>query len=41
VNIGKTIAFNEAELFDEDGDLIARGTFTCRVMRGDKANGRL
>jgi uncharacterized protein (TIGR00369 family) len=41
VSIGKTIAFTEAELFDEAGELVARGTFTNRVMRGDKANGRL
>jgi uncharacterized protein (TIGR00369 family) len=40
VSIGKTIAFTEAELFDEAGDLVARGTFTNRVMRGDLANGR-
>jgi uncharacterized protein (TIGR00369 family) len=40
VNIGKTIALTEAELFDADGDLVARGTFTCRVMRGDMAAGR-
>ena len=40
VNIGKTIALTEAELFDEAGDLVARGTFTCRVMRGDIASGR-
>lgn len=39
VSLGKTIAFTEAELFDEDGDLVARATFTNRVMRGDKANG--
>jgi uncharacterized protein (TIGR00369 family) len=41
VNIGRTIAFTEAELFDEHGDLIARGTFTNRVMHGHKASGRL
>jgi uncharacterized protein (TIGR00369 family) len=40
VNIGKTIALTEAELFDDIGDLVARGTFTCRVMRGDMASGR-
>jgi uncharacterized protein (TIGR00369 family) len=40
VNLGKTIALTEAELFDEAGDLVARGTFTCRVMRGDMAEGR-
>jgi uncharacterized protein (TIGR00369 family) len=40
INIGKTIALTEAELFDEAGDLVARGTFTCRVMRGDMASGR-
>ena len=40
VNIGKTIALTEAELFDDAADLVARGTFTCRVMRGDMASGR-
>ena len=40
VNLGKTIALTEAELFDESGDLVARGTFPCRVMRGDMASGR-
>ncbi len=40
VSLGKTIAFTEAELFDEAGDMVARATFTNRVMRGDKANGR-
>ena len=40
INLGKTIALTEAELFDEAGDLIARATFTNRVMRGDKAQGR-
>jgi uncharacterized protein (TIGR00369 family) len=32
VSMGKTIAFTEAELFDESGDLIARGTFTSRLV---------
>ena len=41
VNLGKTIALTEAELFDAEGDLVARGTFTCRVMRGDMASGRV
>jgi acyl-coenzyme A thioesterase PaaI-like protein len=41
VNIGRTIAFTEAEPFDEDGDLVARSTIANRAMRGDKANGRL
>ncbi len=40
VSMGKTIAFTEAELFDEAGDLVARATFTNRVMRGDMAQGR-
>ncbi len=40
VSLGKTIAFTEAELYDEAGDLIARGTFTNRVMRGDNVSGR-
>ena len=40
VNIGKTIAFTEAELFDEHGDLVARGSFTNRVMHGSRAGGR-
>jgi uncharacterized protein (TIGR00369 family) len=37
VRMGKTIAFTEAELFDEAGELVARATFTNRVMGGDKA----
>ena len=39
VRMGKTIAFTEAELFDEAGDIVARATFSNRVMRGDKAEG--
>ncbi len=31
VNLGKTIVFSEAELFDNSGDLVARGTFTSRA----------
>lgn len=38
VSIGKTIAFTEAELFNEGGELIARGTFTSRLVAG-KENG--
>ena len=34
VSMGKTIAFTEAELFDEGGDLVARGTFTSRLVAG-------
>ena len=37
VSLGKTIAVTEAELFDEGGTLIARGTFTGRVMEGAMA----
>jgi uncharacterized protein (TIGR00369 family) len=40
VRLGRNIAFTEAELFDETGDLVARATFSNRVMRGDIANGR-
>ena len=32
VSLGKTIAVTEAELFDEGGLMVARGTFTGRVM---------
>ena len=32
ISMGKTIAFTEAELFDEVGDLVARGTFTSRLV---------
>jgi uncharacterized protein (TIGR00369 family) len=39
IRMGKTIAFTEAELFDDSGDIVARATFTNRVMRGDKAEG--
>jgi uncharacterized protein (TIGR00369 family) len=34
VSMGKTIAFTEAELFDEAGELVARGTFTSRLVAG-------
>jgi uncharacterized protein (TIGR00369 family) len=37
VSLGKTIAVTEAELFDEGGALVARGTFTGRVMEGAMA----
>lgn len=41
INAGRTIVFTEAELFDEVGDLVARGTFTARAMKGEMAtNGR-
>jgi len=38
VSLGKTIAFTEAELFDEAGDLVARATFTSRAMKGAVAS---
>jgi uncharacterized protein (TIGR00369 family) len=34
VSRGKTIAFTEAELFDEQGTMVARGTFTSRLVPG-------
>ena len=37
VSLGKTIAVTEAELFDEGGNMVARGTFTGRVMEGAMA----
>jgi uncharacterized protein (TIGR00369 family) len=40
VTAGKTIVFTEAELFDAEGDLVARGTFTNRAMRGEVAGGK-
>src|SRR5262245_38093759 len=36
VSMGKTIAFTEAELFDEAGDLVARGTFSSKLVPGPK-----
>lgn len=39
VSLGKTVAFTEAELFDEAGDLVARATFTARVMKADRLLG--
>ncbi len=39
VSRGKTIVFTEAELFDEAGDLVARATFSARVMSGEMAKG--
>ena len=35
VSMGKTIAFTEAELFDQDGTMVARGTFTSRLVPGE------
>lgn len=40
VSLGRTIAFTEAELFDEAGELVARATFSSRAMSGDVAGGR-
>ena len=37
VSCGKTIAFTEAELFDEKGEMVARGTFTSRLVPGNVA----
>ena len=34
VSCGKTIAFTEAELFNEAGEMVARGTFTSRLVPG-------
>lgn len=39
VSLGKTIVFTEAELFDESGDLVARGTFSSRSMETRRATG--
>jgi len=35
VSMGRTIAFTEAELFDDAGALIARGTFTSRLVSAE------
>jgi uncharacterized protein (TIGR00369 family) len=40
VSAGKTIVFTEAELFDAGGELVARGTFTNRAMRGEVGGGK-
>ena len=37
VSLGRTIAFTEAELFDEAGDLVARATFSSRAMTAGAA----
>ena len=39
INIGRTIVLTEAELFDADGELVAKGAFTNRLMSGEKAEG--
>lgn len=39
VSLGKTIAFTEAELFDEAGAIVARATFRSRAMSGAMAGG--
>lgn len=33
VSLGKSIAFIEAELFDVDGELVAKSTATARVLK--------
>lgn len=40
VSLGRTIAFTEADLFDEQGELIARARFTCRVVAASRAFAR-
>lgn len=35
ISCGKTIAFTEGELFDQDGTMVARGTFTSRLVAGN------
>ena len=35
VNIGKTIVITEADLFDEAGELLAKGSFTNRRMEAE------
>jgi acyl-coenzyme A thioesterase PaaI-like protein len=32
--MGKTIAFTEAELFDQDDQMVARGSFSSRLVSG-------
>jgi uncharacterized protein (TIGR00369 family) len=39
VSLGKTIAFTEAELFDETGEMVARASFSSRAMKGAVAGG--
>jgi uncharacterized protein (TIGR00369 family) len=39
VNLGRSVAFLEAELFDAEGALIARATATARVMEAGKLLG--
>ena len=34
VSCGRTIAFTEADLFDESGELVARGSFASRLVPG-------
>lgn len=37
IQLGRTVAFLEAQLFDEAGGLIARATSTARLVGADKA----
>jgi uncharacterized protein (TIGR00369 family) len=34
ISMGKTIAFTEAELFDQDDQMVARGSFSSRLVSG-------
>jgi|SRR5947209_2145652 len=40
VQRGRTVAYVECSIFDEESRLIAKATSTCMVLRGEKAAGR-
>jgi uncharacterized protein (TIGR00369 family) len=37
---GKTLAFLECDITDEEQSLVARASSTCMTLRGEQANGR-
>ena len=40
VSLGKSIAFVEGELFDAEGELVAKGTATARVLKASALLGK-
>lgn len=40
VRRGKTVGLTECDVFNEEGELVARASSTCMTLRGEQAKGR-
>lgn len=40
VQNGRSVGFTECDIEDKEGNLVARASSTCMVLRGDRAQGR-